>query len=45
MQRHLLILAASLVLAGCGTPPKTAENPAEEEYILVPTTGSNIPKG
>ena len=44
MQRCLLILAASLGLAGCGTPPKTAEKPAEEEYVLVPTTGSNIPK-
>ncbi len=44
MQRCLLILAASLMLAGCGTPTKTAEKPAEEEYILVPTTGSNIPK-
>ncbi len=44
MQRCLLIIAASLGLAGCGTPTKTAEKPAEDEYILVPTTGSNIPK-
>ncbi len=44
MQRCLLILAAGLGLAGCGTPTNTAGKPAEEEYILVPTTGSNIPK-
>jgi hypothetical protein len=44
MQRCLLILAASLGLAGCGTPTQTAGKPAEDEYVLVPTTGSNIPK-
>jgi hypothetical protein len=44
MQSRLLILVAILALAGCSTPPKSAEKPAEEEYVLVPTTGSNIPK-
>jgi starvation-inducible outer membrane lipoprotein len=45
MQRCLLIIAASLGLAGCGTPPKTAGTKgAEEEYVYVTVTGSNIPK-
>ena len=44
MQRSLLIFAASLALAGCGTPTKTADKAAEDEYIYVSVTGSNVPK-
>jgi hypothetical protein len=44
MRTRLLPLAAVLIFAGCNSPTKTAEKPAEEEYILVPVTGSNIPK-
>jgi hypothetical protein len=44
MQRRLLILAASLALAGCNTPTKTAEKAGADDYVSVEVTGSNIPK-
>lgn len=44
MQFRLFPLAAVLVLAGCNSPTKTAEKAADDEYVMVPVTGSNIPK-
>lgn len=40
----LLILVAAGGFTGCSTPPETAANTAEDEYITVMVTGSNIPK-
>lgn len=44
MQPRLFLLAAVLALAGCNSPTKTAEKGAEDEYVLVHVTGSNVPK-
>ena len=45
MQRLLLILGTSLILAGCSSATRTAETKgAEDEYVYVTATGSNIPK-
>ena len=42
----LLVAAVIPALAGCSTPPKTAaeKKAAEEEYVTITVTGSNIPK-
>ena len=44
MQTRLLLIATMLVLAGCNSATKTAEKAADDDYIMVPVTGSNIPK-
>lgn len=44
MQFRLSALVAVLVLAGCSSSTKTAEKAAEDEYIYVSVTGSNVPK-
>ena len=40
----LLVLAGVGAFTGCSTPAKTAESRAEDEYVYVTVTGSNIPK-
>ena len=42
----LLLVLAAIALAGCTTPPKTAEQKAkDDEYVyLPPATGSNVPR-
>ena len=45
MKTPLLVLPALLCLVGCDTPTKVAEKKsADDEYINVTITGSNIPK-
>ena len=41
----LSVAAAIAILAGCSTPPQTAaeKKAAEEEYVTIMVTGSNIP--
>lgn len=43
MRLRLPILAVALVLAGCSSPT-AAQKAAEDEYIYVSVTGSNVPK-
>jgi hypothetical protein len=45
MKTRLLVLPALLWLAGCDTPTEVAEKKtANDEYVYVTVTGSNIPK-
>lgn len=45
MKTPLLVLPVLLCLVGCDTPTKVAEKKnANDEYVNVTITGSNIPK-
>ncbi len=45
MPYRVFVLGSILLLAGCNSAPKAAETKgAEDEYIYVTATGSNVPK-
>ncbi len=44
MKTRLWWLLVPVVLAGCGTPQTAEQKTADDEYILVHVTGSNVPK-